>query len=111
MSDVILYGIRTCDTCKRAEKELISAGHKVRFRDVRAEPLEADELQELLIEFGERLVNRSSTTYRGMSDWLKASEAEDQLAAHPTVMKRPVLSVEGKLYLGWSADVQAALIP
>ncbi len=105
---MILYGIPTCDTCKKARKALENAGHSVTFRDVRAEPLSEAEWAPLLTEFGTRLVNQKSTTWRGLSDWLKASEADAQLAAQPTLMKRPVLQDGDKLTLGWDAEVQAA---
>ena len=108
--DITLYGIPTCDTCKKAIRALEGAGHSVTFRDIRAAPLSPDEWAPLITEFGDRLVNRGSTTYRGMSDWLKASEVEAQLEAHPTAMKRPVIDADGVLYLGWGPDVQGALL-
>ena len=106
---VTLYGIPTCDTCRAAIKALKGAGHEVAFRDVRAEPLSEAEWSELLAEFGDRLVNRNSPTYRGLSPFLKESEAEAQLAAHPTLMKRPVIRSGTALHLGWGPEVQAAL--
>jgi arsenate reductase-like glutaredoxin family protein len=108
--DITLYGIPTCDTCKKAMRALSDAGHTVTLRDLRAPPLSLDEWAPLITEFGDRLVNRNSTTYRGMSDWLKASEVEAQLEAHPTAMKRPVIDAGGVLYLGWGSDVQAELL-
>jgi arsenate reductase-like glutaredoxin family protein len=45
---MILYGIPTCDTCKKARKALEAEGHSVTFRDVRAEPLSEDEWAILL---------------------------------------------------------------
>jgi arsenate reductase len=107
---MILYGIPTCDTCKKAIKALEAAGNTVEFRDIRADPLSLDELAELYTEFGDRLVNRQSTTYRGLSDWLRASDPEAQLAAHPTLMKRPVIRNENNLFLGWDEETQAALL-
>jgi Spx/MgsR family transcriptional regulator len=106
---MILYGIPTCDTCKKAMKALQAAGHEVTFRDVRAEPLSAAEISEFVTEFGDAIINRQSTTWRGLSDFLKASEAEAQLAAQPTLMKRPVIRHAGGLTLGWDEKVQAAL--
>ncbi|WP_102107594.1 arsenate reductase family protein [Oceaniglobus roseus] len=105
-----LYGIPTCDTCKKAMKSLENAGHEVAFRDVRADPLSSAEWDELLLEFGDRLVNVNSTTYRGLSDWMKASDPEEQLAAHPTLMKRPVIRSDERIWLGWDSGVQAALL-
>lgn len=110
MTALTLYGIPTCDTCKKAIKALESADHEVTFRDIRADPLSPSEWDELILEFGDRLVNRASTTYRGLSDWMKASEAEEQLANHPALMKRPVIRSEEKLYLGWDSGVQTALL-
>lgn len=107
---MILYGIPTCDTCKKAIKALEAAGHAVTFRDVRRDPLSEAEIARLVAEFGDRLINKQSTTYRSFSDFLRESEADAQIAAQPTVMKRPVIDADGKLYLGWDDAVQAALL-
>lgn len=110
MTTLTLYGISTCDTCKKALKALEGAGHQVTFHDIRADPLSPSQWDELLLEFGDRLINRASTTYRGLSDWMKASDPEEQLAQHPTLMKRPVIRAEDKLYLGWDGGVQSAFL-
>jgi arsenate reductase (glutaredoxin) len=107
---MILYGISTCDTCKKALKALAAAERDVTFRDIRAEPLSEAEIDKIVYEFGDRAVNKQSTTYRGFNDFLKASEPEAQIAAQPAVMKRPVIEVDGKWYLGWDDAVQAALL-
>lgn len=107
---MILYGISTCDTCKKALKALQGAGHDVTFRDVRAAPLTEAEIAEIVGEFGDRVVNRSSTTYRSFSDFLKASEPEAQIAAQPTVMKRPLIRHGADWHLGWDDAVQAKLL-
>ena len=104
---MILYGIPTCDTCKKARKALEAAGHQVSFRDVRSEPLSKEEWAVLLAEFGSTLVNQKSTTYRGLSMWLRESEADAQLLAQPTLMKRPVLHDGERLTMGWGDEVQA----
>ncbi|MEZ5796813.1 MAG: glutaredoxin domain-containing protein [Paracoccaceae bacterium] len=105
---MILYGIPTCDTCKRALKTLAAAGREVTFRDIRAQPLTDAEIAEIVTEFGSRAVNTQSTTYRGFNDFLKASEPEAQIKAQPTVMKRPVIKAD-RWYLGWDAATEAAL--
>jgi arsenate reductase-like glutaredoxin family protein len=107
---MILYGIPTCDTCKKALKALEAAGHDVAFRDVRAAPLAEAEIAEIVREFGDRVINRQSTTYRSFSDFLRLSDPEAQIAAQPTVMKRPVIHDGGRWHLGWDTDVQAALL-
>ena len=107
---MILYGIPTCDTCKKALKALEAAGQKVTFRDVRAAPLSGAEIAAIVTEFGDRVINKQSTTYRGFSDFLKMNEPEAQIAAQPTVMKRPVIRTDAGWHLGWDAEVQAALL-
>ena len=108
---MIIYGLNTCSTCQRARKALEAEGKEVSFRDIRAEPLSEAELAELIAEFGDRLVDRKSNDYRGLNDWLKASEAEAQISAKPKVMTRPVIRDRNILYLGWDEAVQRALMP
>lgn len=105
---MILYGIPTCDTCKRALKTLQAAGREVTFRDIRKDPLSDAEIAEIVGEFGSKAVNTQSTTWRSFSDFLKASEPEAQIKAQPTVMKRPVIKAD-RWYLGWDAATEAAL--
>ncbi len=107
---MMIYGLSTCSTCKNAIKALEAAGRDVSFRDVRAEPLSEAEIEVLIGEFGDRLVDRSSNDWRGLSDWLKHSEAEDQIAAKPKLMMRPVIVDGDSYYLGWDDKVQAALL-
>ncbi len=107
---MILYGISTCDTCKKALKELERAGKDVTFRDIRAEPLDRAEIDRIVQEFGSRAVNTQSTTYRSFNDFLKASEPEVQIAAQPTVMKRPVIQDEDRWYLGWDSATAETLL-
>ena len=107
---MMIYGLSTCAVCQRARKSLAAEGHEVAFRDVRADPLSETELAELLAEFGDRLVDTSSNDYRGLSDWLKASEADAQIAAQPKVMTRPVIRQGSSLYLGWDDTVQEQLL-
>jgi arsenate reductase (glutaredoxin) len=106
---MILYGISTCDTCKKALKSLQAAGQDVTFRDVRAAPLSEAEVTAMVHEFGDRLINRQSTTYRAFNDYLKASEPEAQILAQPTVMKRPVIQDGAVWHLGWDTDTEARL--
>jgi arsenate reductase len=103
---MILYGISTCDTCKKALKALEAAGHSPQFRDIRANPLSEAEILEFVTEFGGAIINQKSTTWRGASDWLKASEPDEQLKQQPTLMKRPVIRGDQGLTLGWDDAVQ-----
>ncbi len=107
---VTLYGIHTCDTCRKATRALRAAGHEVTLRDVRALPLTEAERAEFVAAFGARIVNRASPSFRKLPEALKAAEPAAQLAAQPTVMKRPVIRDGARLHLGWSAEVQAQLL-
>lgn len=100
-----ILGLKTCDTCRKAIKALPEAT----FRDIRTDPLSPEERAALLEQFGDALVNRASTTWRGLSEDDKAQDADTLLATHPTLMKRPVIQHDGAWYLGWKADTQKAL--
>ena len=101
-----LYGIKTCDTCRKALKALES----VDFVDVRVDGLPDDVLSRALDAFGDDLVNTRSTTWRGLDDAARALPPMELLRAHPTLMKRPLFEADGALYLGWKTDVQNALL-
>ncbi|WP_243612091.1 ArsC/Spx/MgsR family protein [Shimia aestuarii] len=100
-----LYGLKTCDTCRKALKVLGNA----EFVDVRAEGVPEALLNRAYAEFGDALVNTRSTTWRGLSPAERQEAPISLLQKHPTLMKRPLIEVDGALYLGWGKDVQAAL--
>ena len=106
-SEVTILGLAACDACRAARAALPGA----RFRDVRALPLAPDEIARLLDALGPGLVNRRSTTWRGLSEAERARDPLDLLSDHPTLMKRPVIVAGDAAYLGWSKSVQAALAP
>ena len=106
MSDIEILGIKTCDTCRKAMKSLENA----RFRDIREQPLEKVDIDRYLTAFGEALVNRRSTTWRGLSEEERSRPAAELLSENPTLMKRPVIEAEGGPYLGWDATVQKAVL-
>lgn len=102
-----LYGLKTCDTCRKARQAAEKAGKSVTFIDIRETPLDGQTRTRFLEAFGDMLVNRKSTTWRGLSVDERAQDAETLLAMHPALMKRPV--IEGKtLTLGWSEDIRKA---
>ena len=100
-----LYGLKTCDTCRKALKMLEQA----EFVDVRAEGVPPEVLQAALAQFGEALVNTRSTTWRGLSAAERARPPLALLQEHPTLMKRPLIVAGGRMHLGWTKDVQSAL--
>lgn len=107
---MIIFGLSTCDSTKAALKALARAGKEVTFRDVRASPLSAAEIDAIVSQFGDRAVNKQSTTYRSFSPFLRESEPEAQIAAQPTLMKRPVIQDGSRWFLGWDEATEAALL-
>ena len=107
---VKFYGLKSCDTCRKAEKALRDKGLDVEVVDVRKDGVPRADLERFLDAFNEELINRRSTTWRGLSDDQKSANPLNLLAENPTLMKRPVLDVDGTLYLGWGKDVQASVL-
>lgn len=103
----VLFGLKNCDSCRKALKTLRAKGEEVRFVDVRSDNVSADQLARFYDAFGMDLVNTRSTTWRGLDADARSTPALELLAKHPTLMKRPVIDHNGALTLGWGKDVQA----
>ncbi|MBJ3762739.1 arsenate reductase [Maribius pontilimi] len=104
-----LYGLKTCDTCRKALKSLRDAGHDVVFHDVRADGLPRETLERFHADLGEELMNKRSSTWRQLGDSAHGQDVISLISQYPAVMKRPVIDDGTRLYLGWTKDVQAAL--
>ncbi|SNR56351.1 ArsC/Spx/MgsR family protein [Puniceibacterium sediminis] len=102
---MILYGLKTCDTCRKAQKVLDGA----EYVDVRTDGVPQDVLERALRVFGDAVVNTRSTTWRGLDEQERARPALELLREHPTLMKRPLITEGDEMWLGWGKDVQAAL--
>ncbi len=102
---MILYGLKNCDTFRKALKSLPEAT----LCDVRADGVPKDVLKSAYEQFGAALLNIRSTTWRGLSEAERARDPMDLLVQHPALMKRPLIEQNGQLYLGWGKDVQDSL--
>lgn len=102
---MIIYGLKTCDTCRKAQKALPQAT----FVDVRADGLPDTVRDAALAQFGDRLLNTRSTTWRALSEAERAKSPEALLAEHPALMKRPLVVAGDRMVLGWDKAAQAAL--
>ncbi len=100
-----LFGLKTCDTCRKALKALT----EVQFLDVRDDGVPAETLMRAYEQFEGKLLNTRSTTWRELDAVERARSALDLLAEHPTLMKRPLIEKDGALFLGWDKTTQAAL--
>lgn len=106
-----LYGLKNCDTCKKALKALEAVGKAGQFVDIRAEADLATLLPGWLNAVGaETLVNRRSTTWRNLSDAERARDPLALLTDNPTLIKRPVIDAAGTVHVGWTKGVQSALL-
>ncbi|WP_291200006.1 ArsC/Spx/MgsR family protein [Hyphomonas sp.] len=108
-----LFGLKNCDTCKKALGEIKATGHKAEFVDIRAEADLARKVPEWLKAVGDKLVNRSSTTWRALTEENKAratgSSLEGLLLGNPTLIKRPVIEVDGDVLIGWTDASKARI--
>ncbi|WP_026942935.1 Spx/MgsR family RNA polymerase-binding regulatory protein [Hellea balneolensis] len=108
-----VYHLKTCDTCRKAIKALQGAEHELSLVDVRADGVQAQDLERFAKAVGwEKLLNTRSTTWRGLDDAdkadMNATKAVALMAQHPTLIKRPVIERQDALVtVGWTKDVQA----
>ncbi len=105
-----VYGIRNCDTVKKALRALEAGGCAPELVDIRDTPLEEADFRRFFDAFGEALVNRRSTTWRGLDAAARAGDPVRLVFAHPTLMKRPVIEDGDRLTLGWTPDVAAVWV-
>lgn len=105
-----IYGLKTCDTTRKAMRALRQAGHAPVLVDVAAEDIGDTLRAEFARTFGAAIINRRSTTWRGLDAAERELEPEALMAAHPAVMKRPVIRGANGLTLGWDAEVQGKLL-
>ena len=103
---MVIFGLKNCDTCKKALRALPGA----KLHDVRENPLEHTELERFFAAFGDALINRKSTTWRGLSEAERARDPIVLLGAHPTLMKRPVIEGKQGLFLGWGEETRKVLL-
>lgn len=113
---VILYGIKTCSTVKKAMRWLEEQGIAFHYHDVRKDGLPAALLQEWSAAVGwEKLLNRSSMTFRRLDESEKQDIDEAKAMAlmleHPTLVRRPVLTAKGMVTVGFKTDIYEGLFP
>ena len=105
-----VYGLKNCDTCRKARRALEDAGYHHEFVDFRLSPIDKSVIQDWLFALGEEiLINRKSTTWRNLDDNEKLLDPIHLLGTHPTLIKRPVIVHKGGIHVGWSSDVRQVL--
>lgn len=101
------FSLKTCSTCRKALAALRAAGHAPNVIDVRAEGISAADRAAILASYGGAAINKSSTTWRQLSEAEKQGEPDELLAAYPTLLKRPAIEAGGTWTVGWGPQVQA----
>ncbi len=109
-----IYGLKNCDTCRKALKWLDGQSISYRFHDVRSDGLEPAKISGWIKAAGlEALVNRRSTTWRNLDDSARAEAmghaAKAFLATHATLIKRPVIEVEDQVLVGFNRSIEDLL--
>ncbi|MBC8718030.1 MULTISPECIES: ArsC family reductase [Brucella/Ochrobactrum group] len=106
---VTIYGIKACDTMKKARSWLEDHDIDYAFHDYKKDGLDAATIDRFLktIEW-EKLLNRAGTTFRKLPEEerqnVDAAKARALMLAQPSMVKRPVLDKDGKLTVGFKPD-------
>lgn len=111
---VTMYGIKNCDTIKKARAWLENAGVDYQFHDYKKDGLTAELLNRWISELGwEALLNKRGTTWRkvdeSIRDSIDESSARQLMLENPSIIKRPLLDTGSRKVLGFSADEYATL--
>lgn len=112
---VTIYGIKNCDTMKKARAWLDKHGVDYGFHDYKIEGIDKDRLARWSKVAGwEALLNRAGTTFRKLPDADKTNLTEKKalalMLAQPSMIKRPVLEMGGKLLVGFKPESYAAAV-
>jgi arsenate reductase (glutaredoxin) len=106
---VTIYGIRNCDTMKKARAWLAERGVAYDFHDYKTAGIERSVLEGWVHELSwETLLNRAGTTFRALpeedKEGLTTQKAIALMAAQPSMIKRPVLDLGGRLFVGFKPE-------
>lgn len=109
---VTMYGIKNCDTIKKARNWLDKHGVSYAFHDYKAAGIDKARLERWCKDAGwETLLNRAGTTFRKLPDAdktdLNERKAISLMLAQPSMIKRPVLDLGGRVLVGFKPEVYA----
>ena len=114
MSDIKIYGIKNCDTMKKAFKWLDENSIEYVFHDYKKEGADLTALKQAIKDHDwETVINQRGTTWRQLPDDIKtAMNNENALKIaeeNPSIIKRPLLIAENKSYLGFKLDTYSEI--
>ncbi|KMT65126.1 arsenate reductase [Catenovulum maritimum] len=104
-----IYGINNCDSVKKSKKWLTEEKIDFNYHDFRKDGLSSDKVDFWLTKLDwQVLLNKRGTSYRNLTDEVKSSLSADNIAAllleNPTLIKRPVVELNEKVIVGFSAQ-------
>lgn len=110
-----LYGIKACDTMKKARTWLDEHGQNYEFHDYKSAGIDRAHLEAWCNEHGwQTVLNRAGTTFRKLDDAAKAdldqAQAIELMLAQPSMIKRPVLDLGDRTLIGFKPDLYAAAL-
>tara|TARA_B100002052_G_scaffold247566_1_gene234044 strand:- start:146 stop:448 length:303 start_codon:yes stop_codon:yes gene_type:complete len=98
---MIIYGLKNCDRCRA----FLKAYPDFKLIDVSITPVPENILEKAIENFGEKLINKKSTTWRKLDSETKEKQPEEIMRLYPKVMKRPLVRLKsGELSLGFQAS-------
>ncbi|MCY4589052.1 MAG: Spx/MgsR family RNA polymerase-binding regulatory protein [Alphaproteobacteria bacterium] len=111
---ITLYGLRNCDRCRAARRHLDRAGIAYTYHDLRDDGVSEDLVRDWIGRIGtDRLVNRRSTTWRGLSEQerraVDGSDVVAVLVSAPTLVKRPVIDLGETCLVGFDDRIRTEL--
>lgn len=111
---VVIHGIRNCDTMKKARSWLDAKGIAHTFHDYKVSGIDAARLERWCSVKGwDVILNKSGTTFRGLPEAARADLDQNKaialMLANPSMIKRPVLEIDGDVVVGFKPDIYAAL--
>ncbi|MBV2185244.1 MAG: ArsC family reductase [Rhizobium sp.] len=110
-----IFGIKNCDTMKKARLWLEEHGVEHVFHDYKVSGIDRDHLERWCAEAGWQVVlNRAGTTFKKLPDEAKADLDQEKaialMLAQPSMIKRPVLEADGNLLVGFKPEIYAAAL-
>ncbi|MDC3329319.1 Spx/MgsR family RNA polymerase-binding regulatory protein [Candidatus Thioglobus sp.] len=106
-----MYGIKNCDTIKKARQFLSNNNIEFEFIDFRDQPIDESILQSFVDAIGwDKLINKRSTTYRKLTDEQKSNITLELTLKNPTLIKRPVLVASANIRVGFSEKSYSDLL-
>lgn len=113
--NIVLYGIKNCDSVKKARTWLDARQIAYTFHDYRVDGLEPALLQRFIDKLGlDAVLNQRSSSWRQLSDEQKSDlspeKARQLMLEIPTLIKRPILALDDQFYVGFNPEHYSAIL-